>query len=430
MIAHHSVMMHRNAAFFLFVNTGSHFFKEPSMNFSRPLAFCAILCLAFPTSASDWTCWRGPNHNSTVNESNLSWDWSAKPPTQLWKVNTGASYSAVCVQGNRVYTMGNDKGKDTIFCLNADTGKTIWAHAEAQGKRDFQADPVPNATTATPVLDGNRVYTISREGLVLCLDAGSGKVLWRKRVLSDFGKGIETPPFGFAGSALIDGGNVLFNVGHHGMALNKLTGALVWKSSGLAGHATPVAYKVGNRSGVAFFNGSGIVGTDPKTGKLLWEHKWKTEYDINATDPVFDDEGVFISTWGRAQKLKLGSTKPTVAYETRTMQHTTSSPVRIGNYLYGNSKGRLACMELATGKPKWDLPGIGDGNVLVIGDKLLALAEKGELIVVDAAPNACRERARFPVMEGGKCVVHPTLANGRLYCRSVEGDLVCLDLRK
>jgi outer membrane protein assembly factor BamB len=397
----------------------------------RSLVVLSSLCMTVITSvfAADWTRWRGPNGNSTTNESNLNLDWATQPPKQLWKVNTGQSYSSISVLGNRLYTMGNAKGKDTVYCLDMETGKTVWTHSEPHAKRESQADPYPKATTATPVVDGERVYTLSREGLALCLDIKTGKVLWSKQFLKDLGSGVVAPPFGFAGSPLILGDKAIYNVGHHGVAVNKKTGAVIWKSVGLAGHATPVEYQVGTQKGVAFFNGSGIVGVAIATGKPYWEHKWKTEYNINAVDPVFDETGVFISAWGKAQKLRLVGNKPVVAYETKTMQSTSNSAIRVGGYLYGNSKGRLACMDLETGKMKWDLPGINEGNVILVGNTLLTLAEKGELILVDATPEACKVRGRAMVMEG-KCVVTPALANGRLYCRNVEGDVVCFDLRK
>ncbi len=401
------------------------------MKFVAYVFAVSSLCLvaASSVSAADWTRWRGQNGNSTTNESNLNFDWKTNPPKQLWKVNTGQSYSSLTVKGNRLYTMGNAKGKDTVYCLDVETGKTVWTHSDPHGKRESQADPYPKATTATPVVDGDCVYTLSREGLALCLAAKTGKLVWSRQFAKDLGKGIVTPPFGFAGSALVLGDRAVYNVGHHGVAVNKKTGSVIWKSAGLAGHATPVEYQVGTQKGVALFNGSGIVGVDIATGKPYWEHKWKTQYDINAADPVFDETGVFISAWGKAQKLRIVGTKPIVAYETKTMQSTSNSALRVGGYLYGNSKGRLACMDLATGKAKWDLPGINEGNVILAGSTLLILAEKGELILVDATPEACNVRGRAVVMEG-KCVVTPALANGRLYCRSVEGDVVCFDLRK
>ncbi len=156
-------------------------------------------------SANDWTQWRGQNRNSTTNESSLNFDWKTQPPKQLWKVNIGQSYSTVAVQGNRLFTMGNADGKDTIYCLDVETGKPIWTRSDAHAKRESQADPFPKATTATPVVDENRVYTLTREGLALCLDTKTGTVIWKKQFLKDLGAGIKSPPFGFAGSALIVG---------------------------------------------------------------------------------------------------------------------------------------------------------------------------------------------------------------------------------
>jgi outer membrane protein assembly factor BamB len=379
-------------------------------------------------SASDWAQWRGPNRDGISTEKNISLQWPTSGPKTLWKASTGVSYSAVTVQGDRVYTMGGTDLKDTVYCFDAETGKPLWTYSYEHPKRVYQGDPTPIATTSTPTLDGDHVYVLSREGRAICLDAKDGKVLWQKNLRLE--SQADLPPWGFSGSPLVEGEKVFYNVGHHGIAMQKTTGEVLWKSmGGMAGYATPVSYKLGSQKGIAFFNGSGLVGVNAETGIPYWEHKWKTQFGVNATDPVFFDDGFFISAAGRAQRVQVADNKPTVAAEIKNMQNSFINPVLIDGHFYGNNKGRLTCLEIKSDAIKWDIPQMGSGSLIAVGKTLIALSERGELIVVEANPAKLTEITRAKVLDG-TCWTQPTLANGRLYCRNVAGDLICLDVKK
>lgn len=398
--------------------------------FSGVLLICLFVSFQSVTLAEDWLAWRGNNHNGVSTETAFnieSLKWTGGDIPHLWKANVGKSYSAVAVKGDRVYTMGNsDNKEDVVYCLDARTGSILWRYSYSHAPRRQSADPNPTATTATPVLDGDRLYVVSREGVATCLNALSGVLVWT-RDLHKEGKYKEAA-LGYAGSALVKGDKVYFNIGNNGIALNKETGAVIWKSTeGQAGHSTPVPFKVGTQSAIAFANGSGVAATDANTGKLLWQHKWKTEYDINAIDPIMLEDGFFMTAFGRSQRVQVKGNITTVLYESRQMQTTFVSPVKIGNYLYGNGKGRLVCMDIADGKSQWDMTGLGSGALIANGKRLIVLKENGEVLIVNANPTKCDIVARGKVMEGN-CWMQPVLANGRLYCRNVDGDLVCVDM--
>jgi outer membrane protein assembly factor BamB len=393
----------------------------------RTLLMGAAALLTTACAAQDWPTWRGPNLNGITTDMNFSYSWPKEGPKRLWEAATGRTYSAVSVSGGRAYTMGEADGKDTVFCFDAETGRKIWAYSYAHPKRAAMADPNPTATTATPVVDGDRVYTISREGLVLCLNAASGRVLWQKDAAK--ASGAAQLQFGFSGSALVLGKRVLFNVGSSGIALDKMTGTVLWSSRGEAGYGSVIPYRAGGLKGVAMTHGTGMVGVDPDTGKVQWRHTWKTQYDVNAIDPLFVGDEFLMSAYGKAQKVSLRGGRPAVVAETRHMQDTFITPIQMDGHLYGNSKGRLACMEWKSARQTWDVAGFGSGTVIAAGTKLLALFEKGELVVVEADPSKYTELARAKVLDG-KCWIQPTLANGRLYCRTIEGSLVCLDVRR
>jgi outer membrane protein assembly factor BamB len=200
--------------------------------------------------------------------------------------------------------MGNNNGQDTVSCLQATTGKVLWQTRYPAGAGDY------GGPRATPTIHGGNVYTLSRDGLALCLNAATGKQVWRRDIARETRAAV--PGWGFASSPLIQGGLVLFNIGRAGVALNKTNGTIVWSSgAGTAGYASPVPFALASKqTGVAIFAGDGIMAVNPASGRILWQYPWKTSFDVNAADPIFSGDKVFISSnYGKAA-LFCGSAEP------------------------------------------------------------------------------------------------------------------------
>ena len=257
----------------------------------------------------------------------------------------------------------------------------------------------------------------------------TGKLIWQADLVHLTNS--EVPNWGFAGSPLIRGDLVLYNVGKAGTALNKDTGKLVWASgTDVAGYASPVAFHTGKEGGVAFFVAWGIVALNPRNGLPLWQHPWDTNFNVNAADPVFSANMVFLSSnYNRGcALLKISGVRAEKVWENRNMRNHFNTCVLLDGSLYGNDENTLKCIDFATGRERWSSRGIGKGGLIASDGKLIVLSERGELIVANAAPDKYTELARAKVM-GGQCWTHPVLANGAIYCRSHEGELVCLDVR-
>ena len=387
------------------------------------MKFCGFLLLCILSTAAlaaDWPQWRGPNRNGISAETG----WApTSSPRRVWSAQLGQGFSSVAVVGGRVYTMGNSAGKDWIHCLNAGTGKPIWQHTFPSTAGNYEGP------RATPTVSGGRVYTLNRHGIAHCLNANTGKPVWQTDVRGLLNA--ETPGWGFGGSPLLHGSLVLYNVGTAGAALNKDTGKLAWGSGPqLASYASPVPFTAGGQSGVAFFVAWGIVAVNPINGKPLWQHPWQTANEVNAADPLFSGDTVFISSnYGKGGALlRVGKGTPKVAWENRNMKNHFSTSVILGGNIYGNDENTLKCLDLASGEERWRLRGIGKGGIIAADGKLIVLAERGELIFIEATPAAYKEIARANVMRG-TCWTHPVLANGFIYCRSHEGELVCVDVR-
>ena len=391
----------------------------------RVFIAAAVLLLGAGAFAEDWASWRGPSGNGITTEKVAVWPKSAKVK---WSAKLGQSYAAVAVKGKNLYTIGADDKQETVYCFDALTGVEKWKHISPHPPRTAQADPHPTASNATPVVDstGKRVYTLSREGLALCLNAQTGKPIWEQKLASK--TGAEQPIWGFAGSPLVLGNRVVYSVGEAGCAVNAETGEVLWKSGGAAsGYSSPVLI---GASTVVLSRVDGFVAVRPDTGAIQWRHPFKAAYDVLAADPVViqKDTLLFVTEYGHGQTLKMAGATPVVAAEARDLGGQLVTPVFMGDHLYGNSKGFLRCVDWRTGKTLWGERGFGGGALIAAGGDLIILTENGELVAVQPSAEKYIEKARLKVMDG-KCWTQPVLANGLIYCRNNEGDLVCVDLK-
>ena len=380
--------------------------------------------------ALDWPQWRGINRDGISSEKISPASWGKDGPKQLWRKEVGTGVSSVVVRGGHLYTMGNKGGTDVVFCLDASTGAEIWRHSYPHPLDDRQFEGGP---AGTPTVDGDRVYTLSHEGDLFCLSAASGKVLWSKNLQRDFG-GIRQK-WGYSGSPLVDGNLVILDAGGPGastVALDKITGAVKWKAgSDGAGYSSPVAFDLAGTRCIAVFKATAIVGLNAANGQELWRYRWETDYDINATTPIVFGDKIFITSGNDTgcALLQVSPGKATQIWRNKNMRSQLASPVLVQGCIYGidgnvGRKGELRCLELANGEIKWKQK-IGGGTLIAAGGYLLALSERGELIVAEASPTSYREVARAQVL-GGHSWVAPAVADGKIYCKNNQGSLVCL----
>jgi outer membrane protein assembly factor BamB len=236
----------------------------------------------------EWPQFRGPHYDGRSGETGLAESWPALGPPVLWIRDVGAGYSGLFARGGRVFTQGQGLTEQSVFALEADTGRTIWA----QGYRwPYQAAGMFPGPRATPTWANGRIYFAAPEGLVGCVDAGDGRALWSVNVLQKFkGKGAE---FGYACSPVVEGGMVILPVGGHGasvVALDAGTGATRWASgSAPASYSSvlPITFR-GRRQVVAFLQHS-LAGFDLETGQPLWEQEYAKGYDEHASAVLYDE---------------------------------------------------------------------------------------------------------------------------------------------
>ncbi|MCF7849483.1 MAG: PQQ-like beta-propeller repeat protein [Kiritimatiellales bacterium] len=394
----------------------------------RNLILFAVMAGGLSIQADDWYTWRGPNANGISAET--GWDAEAikDGAKTLWKKELGKGYSTVSVKDGLLYTMGNQDDKDIIYCLDAKTGKEVWDYSYSCKPGQF-AGP-----RATPVLDGGNVYTMSRDGLAICFDAKTGKVKWEMDANGKTGNDVIR--WGYASSVVIEGDLLLLNIGEYGVALDKATGKIKWKSEGKAGFSTPVLFDYKGKRCAAIFSAKNLYAVEVATGKKEWSYEWETKYDVNAADPVFFDDKVFISSGYKrgCTLLDISGSTPKKVWENAILQNHFSSSVFVDGYIYGidgngKGKGSMRCILAKTGKEQWNMK-IGFGSLMVADGKIIALGEKGTLYIAEVTPDAYKEIAQAETGLAKLCWTAPVLSNGIIYCRNDKGTLVAIDVGK
>lgn len=386
----------------------------------------------------DWYRWRGPDLNGISRETGWLTAWPREGPKQLWKASVGQGYSAVSISSGRLYTQGvvgggeNIKdGQETVWCLDASTGAMLWKTSHPYA---FEPKFYEGGSCATPTVDGNRVFALGQNGTLNCFNALTGDIIWTRNIPQELG--CKVGMWGFASSPLVQDDLLILNAGSAGTAMDKATGKVVWTTGKDAnGYSSAVPFVRDGRRGVALFVARSVVAVDAKTGQALWSYPWKTDWDVNAADPILSGDLVFISSGYKrgGALLRISDGKASAVWENKNMRNHINSCVLIDGFLYGpdgdvDQTSNLRCLDFKTGEVKWTFKEFACSALMAADGKLLVQGNKGELMIAEAKPDACRVLAKAQPL-GGRCWTTPILCQGRIYCRNSKGDLVCLDVR-
>ena len=394
---------------------------------SRLFAFTVLFSAT--VIAGDWPHYRGPAQNGSSPEKVSA--FQSGGPRELWRIQLGTGLSSVTVSGGRAYSAGYQEGREVLYCLDAASGRTVWTHSWAAKLGDFMFEGGPRAT---PTIDGERIYMLGADGHVACVSAANGKPVWEKNLVSDFGG--KRPEWGFSGSPTIDGKNVILDSGGKGastVALNKLSGELVWKSGDdQAGYGSAIIATLNGTRRVLVLKADVLVAYDAVSGSEASRFDWRTSWKVNAATPlVVGSKVVVTAAYGHgAAAVEFGGGKPAQVWFTKMLRAHFNTPVHSAGFIYGldgeaGKKSALVCLDLASGEEKWRAKEVKNGSLVLAGGQLLLLGETGDLILAEASPAAYKELGRKKVLSG-RCWVQPAIANGKIFCRNNTGELVAL----
>lgn len=385
---------------------------------------CSLLFISTASKADDWSQWRGPDGAGISEETG----WSVQGQSEaLWTANIGLGYSSFVIRDGLMYTMGYsvESGLDSVFCFNATTGEKIWDHSFAcQRWNKFHN----GGTQSTPVLDGENLYALNREGKLFCFRASDGEIIWQKDLMKEYD--LEYPTWMFAASPFVLDDQLIINVGRV-LSFDKNTGQSNWKTRNTgAAYSTPLTMDVNGNQRLLIFNGDGLLLFDPSDGRQLASFAWKTNHDINAATPVVMGNRVFISSGYNhgCAMVEISDDSINSLWENKAMRNHMTGCISWDGFLYGIDETTLKCLD-SDGNVKWAKRGIGKGSLMLADGKLIIISGKGDLIIADASPGGFVQHSRKKILNGGVFWSMPILANGLIYCRNSNGDMVCWDHR-
>lgn len=405
------------------------------------LVLLVLLSSCLPVSfsaAADWPQFLGPNRDSTSSETRLLAQWPAAGLKVVWEREVGEGFSGPVVAGARLILFHRLGDEEVIECLEARTGKTQWKTAYPTSYEDGFGKG--NGPRATPLLAGNRVFTLGAEGRLQATSLEEGKPVWQRSLLKDY----TVPPsfFGVGASPVLAGDKLLVNVGGRGagiVAFSIDNGEEVWKAtSNGASYASPRLVTIAGRDLAVFFTRQGVVLLEPDKGTVIYQKTWRAriEASVNAATPVVAGNLLFFSASYETGALVLRVSKDRIeevwSGDDILSNHYNTS-IHHNGFLYGfdgrqETMPRMRCVELATGKVRWTRNRSGCGSMILAGGRLILMTEKGELVLIEATPEAYRELSRFQALRHGPVRAQIALANGLLYGRD-QRRLVCWDLR-
>jgi outer membrane protein assembly factor BamB len=393
------------------------------------VALLATVALAGCAAAAGWPQWRGPDRDGISREAGVLADWT-QPPKKLWQVTTtGAGYNGPAVVGNALYIAGSSgAGKARTGILearNAADGAILWQYEYGPE----WGSSYESARTTPTVADG-RIYLVSGQGRVVCVNARDGQKVWAVDMFARFnGRNIQ---WGIAESPLLVDKKVICHPGGPDAAvaaLDAATGETVWTTKGLgdaSAYNSPALLVLNNRRQVVTQTAENVVGLDPETGAVLWKHPHKNKYAVHPNTPVAvaPDKVVVSSGYGYGTEcLQIGADGARRLWLVKEADCHFHGMLLLDKRLYlsSASTGALFCIDPQTGNVLSKLDGVGRASIAATEAGILAYAESGKVFLVKRSGDACQANGSFPVDFGKQQHwAQPVLADGVLYVR--HGD--------
>lgn len=385
--------------------------------------------------AGDWPGFRGPSRDSVVRGLAVDPDWKTHPPKRLWRQRVGPGWSSLAVVGDRLFTQEQRGAAEAVVCLDAATGQEIWSHEDAVRFWESVGGEGPRAT---PTFVEGRIYTLGATGILNCLAAARGERKWFRDIVAD--SGAKPPQWGFCSSPLVLNGVVIVFAGGDGdkglLAYRADTGEPAWTAAvGQNSYSSPQRAVLVGQEQILFWSDRGLTALDPASGKVLWRHDAATPGAPRSLQPHgAGPEQVLISSEGDLGTVFLDVKRDNDTWTSarrwtsKRLQPSFNDYVLHHGSIYGFDGAFFCCVDLQTGARRWREGRYGHGQVVLLEDSslLLIAAENGQVILLEANPDAHKELGRFQAIEG-KTWNSPVVAHGRLYLRNGE-EIACYEL--
>ncbi|CAM2069412.1 PQQ-like beta-propeller repeat protein [Sulfidibacter corallicola] len=337
----------------------------------RMLVWMIWCSSALMAGTADWPQWRGPARDGTAPGFQVPTKWPEALRKQ-WSVPVGQGYGSPVTAGDRAFLITSSGEKERVLCVDLTTGKEVWSHAyEIDFKENSYALKFGKGPFSTPLWQQGRLYTVGITGQVFCFEAKTGNILWHKAfdgVLNDqrhYFCGNSVSPIAFEDLIIVHVGNETQGLltAYHGK-----TGKQVWQWRGdIPGYASPILAKLHGTPQLVTLTQNQVAGLNPKTGALLWQHAFQSNWRENIVSPVVFGDTVIVSgvereTTALQVRPHDGAWQVNVKWRNKDVVMYMSTPVLIDGTLYGlshKSKGQFFAMDARTGETQW----LSDGRM-------------------------------------------------------------------
>ncbi len=411
------------------------------------MIFCLLLNLAFIVCVSGnvraqstaWPQWGGPNRNFVVEAKGLAATWPDSGPKRLWSRALGEGHSSIIVDQGQLYSMYSKGSQEFVISLDAATGKTIWEKSNEAPTTKLDLE-FGNGPHSTPLIVGDRLFTVGVIGKMQAFEKQTGKVVWSHDLWQEYGG--SKMDRGYSCSPLAYKNTVIVTVGGKGqalMAFDQKTGAVVWKKQDFTlSPSTPLIINVDGQEQLVIVLADQIVGLNPANGDLLWQHAHQCDWGLNITPPLWGEGNIlFVSSaysgGSRALQLNQSGGKTTVKelWANRRMRIHHGTMLRLGDLVFGSSgdfgPAPMTAVEIKTGNIVWQDRSFPKTNFVYADGKLILLDEDGNLALATLSQQGLKVISKASVLEN-RAWTPPTLAGTKLYLRDRK-NIVALDLR-
>ena len=418
-----------------------------------------LICVLQPTlRADDWPQWRGPTRDGVWRESGIIEKLDGPRITLRWSKPISGGYSGPTVAQNRVYVtdrVAEPDDVERVHCFRWTDGRQLWSHTYRAdyAKISYRAGP-----RAAVSIDDGRAYCLGSLGHFFCLEAATGKVLWKKDPVMDFK--VRLPTWGISAAPLVERDLVILQIGGEDgaciVALDKITGRRRWAAlDDPPSYSAPIVIDQAGRRVLVCWTGTRVVGLDAATGELYWEHEVGfTRWVIGIASPVWHKDRVLITSVDKGSlMLRLRDDEPaaeqlwwrkgTAERRTDGLHALMCTSYLDANHVYGvNGYGLMRCLDAATGDRIWEdataTSQVRWGTLHMVrnGEKIWMFNDRGELIIGRLSPQGFQELSRAKLIEptrgqlskgDGVTWSHPAFAYKHVFIRNDE-RLVCASL--
>lgn len=389
--------------------------------FTACLCFVNLQLMSQTEKPAGWSQFRGEQRDGIILDSKIP-AWNEKTPELAWKKEVGSGFSEIVVSGDRFYIHFGDSvsptGGEFLMACEVATGKEIWKTEIDSLYIDHEK--WGDGPRATPAIDNQKIYCFTAYGKLVALSLKDGKEIWRKDVIKEFGS--KFPRYAYSSSPLLVDNVLFLETGGKDekafTAFNTKNGKTLWsKKKGRASYNSPIVATIENEKHIVMVFDSMLVAFDIK-GNEKWEYKMSLRNPTAV--PVFIKPNKFfvssVSPTG-SFVIELVDNKATEIYNSPTMKNNWSSSVYFDGHIYGFNSSKLQCNALENGAVKWSKRGYGKGSLIIVGDQLLVLSDKGILKQVKASPEAYVENGSLEALKG-KSWTAPSYSQGRVFLRN------------